>query len=123
MPTASASLSARPQKNSIWLSMRALVWLVIITPATPSSLATSRLPGPPSITTRSQGTSTSSKTAMQSISPKRVVKAVGRRWRYRLATEELQTRRVVLDRETHRVGVVTLSHTTAPGETDQLLRY
>src|SRR5262249_54106442 len=52
----------------------------------------------------------------------RVVKAVVRRWRYRLATEGLQNRRIVLDRATPGVGVVTLGHTTAPGETDQLLR-
>src|SRR5215510_8735048 len=53
----------------------------------------------------------------------RVVKAVVWRRRHRLAADELQTRCVVPDRETYRVGVVTLGHATAPGETDQLLRY
>ena len=78
-PIASASFIARPQKNSIWLSMRAAVWLADITGAPPTSFATSRLPGPPSITTRSQGTSTSSNTAMQSISSKRLLSGWSKR--------------------------------------------
>src|SRR5262249_7621779 len=53
----------------------------------------------------------------------RVVKAVVWRRRHWLAADELQTRRVILDREPHRVGVVPLGHAPAPPETEQLPRY
>src|SRR5438094_733206 len=73
MPMASASLMARPQKNSSWLNRRADVCtLRRALKSAPSVLMISPLPGLPSTITRSQGTSTSSKTAMQSISSKRL---------------------------------------------------
>ena len=91
MPMASATFMARPQKNSSWLSTRAEVCTFRSAPkSAPRPLMMSPLPARPSTMTRSHGTSTSSNTAMQSISSKRLDRGWSKRERGRGATVSRQ---------------------------------
>ena len=89
-------------------------------------VASSRLPGPPSITTRSQGTSTSSNTAMQSISSKRLLSGWSKRLCGPGATGSrqisLRPGMVRLDGERHGVEVIALGDAAAPGVAHDLFR-